>query len=485
MITPLTLFASSLTSGTPRSALLADGTGAHAIAGAATRQVDADALYLIEDPAQRLACWTQLWLGQKQAQPAARAVLLVGLAEAIGSLAGLAERTRAFGQMLTELSTLLPPQQVELAAALAEQISEQPALAFRKATFDDLNTVIARFEGRYRHAAYVHVLAKLQRADAVTVDHVFGEIMRCIGTPSGASGATLVLRLAAAIGRLPSARRLPRFASLNGLLRHASIAQHAKLDVAMLDAIACIDDPLEKAGAFSCAVSALTRLPEQQRRLAGSALIKAFATLAPQARPAALNELLMLAALGSAPRMVERLLELIPLTATLPFHQTALVFSWMEALTAACPQREQARIYAGFFRFTNSIQETRPRQTLRRWIHCHLSRLDADGQAFFADTVLDDSLAALARLRASSEQDLWQEKQLQAFNALVDLMPSLPATCRVGFANAMCNLIRAAQRAGRPYSRALWDSFAPNLTPESQALMYRRLGFAVDTVAVR
>lgn len=445
----------------------------------------AGALYLVEDPVQRSICWQKLWLDQKLASLDDRAALLVALAEAIGSLPTLSERTQAMTHMQGELPGLLPPQKVELVAALAEQIEAQPATAFRKAVFDDLNTVVTQFEERFRHAAYVHVLAKIARTDGDTVDHVFGEILRCTGNFAGASGAALVQRLAATIPRLPAARRLPRFASLASVLRHAFIPQLAVLDVALLGTVASINDPLERACAFSTAVSTLARLPEQQRRLAGSAVTRAFAALAAHLKPAAFNELLMLAALGSAPRRVERLLELIPLTAALTFHQTATVFSWMEALTAACPQREQARIYAGFFCYTNSILDQRARQTLRRWIQCRLSRLSAEGQTFFADAVLDDSLAILSRLRTSVEQDRWLLEQQHRFDALVDLMPALPPPCRIGFANAMCNLIWAAQRAGRPYSRALWDSFAPNLTPESQSLMSHRLGFSVDASTTR
>ena len=445
----------------------------------------AGALYLIEDARQRRVCWERLWLDQQRALPDARAALLVALAEAIGCLATLAERTWAITQILVEVPCLAAPRQVELVAALAEQIGAQPGVAFRKAAFDDLNTVISRFEGSYRHAAYVHILAKIGRADAVTVNHVFGEIMRFTGNLNGASGATLVTRLAAVIGCLPVVNRLPRFACLNSVLRHPSIAQRAELDIALLDAIGCIDDPLERACAFSSAVSTLARLPEQQRRLAGTALNRAFASLAPQLKPAAFNELLMLAALGSAPRMVERLLELIPLTAALAFHQTATVFSWMEALTAACPQREQGRIYAAFFHFTNSIQAQRPRQTLRRWIQCRLSRLDVDGMAYFSDAVLADSRTALARLRVRAERNAWDLQAQHAFDALVDLMPLLPEQCRTSYANAMCNMIWATHRAGRPYSIALWASFAPHLTAESQALMFRRLGFADGAGGVR
>lgn len=441
------------------------------------RPVVAGGLYLIEDAAQRCAFWERLLLDQRHAIPDVRVALLVALAEAIGSLSSQAERTRAMTQILVELPCLPQPQQVELISALGEQISLQPAVAFRKAAFDDLNTFIAKFEGCYRHAAYVQILAKIDRADADTVNHVFGEIIRCTGNLDGASGATLVTRLATMIRFLPARNRLPRFASLNSVLRHPSIAQQAALDIALLDAIAFIDDPLERACAFSSAVSTLARLPEHQRQLAGAGLTRAFNGLAPHLKPAAFNELLMLASLCSAPRMVERLLELIPLTASLAFHQTAMVFSWMEALTAACPQREQGRIYAAFFHFTNSILAPRPRQTLRRWIQCRLSRLNVDGMTFFSDEILADALTTLAHLRISVESNSWDPQKQQAFDALVDLTPSLPLPCRAAYANAMCNLIWAANRAGRPYSSALWESFAPNLTSESQALMTRRLGF--------
>ena len=234
MTIPFSFSAPLFKSGSFHSAMLVGLYDPLAAAAAPVQPVVAGALYLLEDPRQRTHGWQRLWLDQKQAPPVARAALLVALAEAINSLAELSDRTRAITQVLLDLPGLPPAQQVELVAALAEQIGAQPAVAFRKATFDDVNTLVAQFEGRFRHAAYVHILANIECADAVTVDHVFSEILRCCGGLGGASGATLVKRLAATIRRLPAARRLACFASLNSVLRHASIAQQVELDVAML-----------------------------------------------------------------------------------------------------------------------------------------------------------------------------------------------------------------------------------------------------------